>query len=475
MDRDPSPEFVVPTRFVSYVFDDVSTDVADLVRSREAAVKQLNETMDPETRVAIYSASGTTHLDFTGDIDAVITAMRGIRRWSADVAYDCPPLNYYWANQIINQANDIATNAAMTEYMSCHPPSSGDAVETVRVAVRGLAYEALNRGQRETGLALAIVEDVSRRMASLPGERIIVYVSSGFYVEPTWRFQEQKVMDAAVAAKVSVNSLDARGVYVVSNSSSSTMTRVVLSPALLIFHDSDGAASRALIQGNVLGELAQGTGGTFISNTNGYEQAFRRLTANREPSYTLSFAPSGLKYDGKYHDLKVKLVPRPGLDVNALEVSARAGYFAPTAANAKAQTSSERIREEVFAREEATDLPLDLKLEFSRAPLSVEARVNVDAKIGVEQIHFRKVRDRSVGVMTLVSAAFDRNGNYVKGIQKDITLKLTDDLRDKFFTEGVNINTELLLPPGGYLVRVVVRDSDGVAIGARNGSVEIPF
>ncbi len=100
----------------------------------------------------------------------------------------------------------------------------------------------------------------------------------------------------------------------------------------------------------------------------------------------------------------------------------------------------------------------------------------VGAKVGLESIRFRKVRDRNVGVMTLVSAVFDRNGNYVKGVQKDVILKLPDEMREKFLQEGgVNIDTELLLPPGGYLVRVVVRDSDGVAVGARNGSVEIPF
>src|SRR5262245_59780804 len=86
---------VIPERFIAYIFDDVHTEISDLMMSREAAVKQLPEVMDPSTRVAVFVTSGQSPLDFTDDREAVVEKIRGIRRWSADQAEnDCPPLTY---------------------------------------------------------------------------------------------------------------------------------------------------------------------------------------------------------------------------------------------------------------------------------------------------------------------------------------------------------------------------------------------
>jgi len=39
---------------------------------------------------------------------------------------------------------------------------------------------------------------------------------------------------------------------------------------------------------------------------------------------------------------------------------------------------------------------------------------------------------------------------------------------------GVTVRSNLEVKPGTYLVRVVVRDSEGQLMAARNGSVDIP-
>jgi hypothetical protein len=42
------------------------------------------------------------------------------------------------------------------------------------------AMEELTRNDDETRLALGVLNNVIRRMAALPGERVIVLISSGF-------------------------------------------------------------------------------------------------------------------------------------------------------------------------------------------------------------------------------------------------------------------------------------------------------
>ena len=71
----------------------------------------------------------------------------------------------------------------------------------------------------------------------------------------------------------------------------------------------------------VLVELAHGTGGTYVTGNN-YELNFRRLSAP-ECHYVLAFV-STAKADGKFHQLKVKLVKK-----GKYTVEARNGYYGP--------------------------------------------------------------------------------------------------------------------------------------------------
>src|ERR1019366_9085535 len=77
-------------------------------------------------------------------------------------------------------------------------------------------------------------------------------------------------------------------------------------------------------EGDVLGELADGTGGTWVHNTNDLAGGFKRIAAAPEYYYVLGFSPQNLKFDGSYHNLKVTL--KSSKDFTLL---ARRGYFAP--------------------------------------------------------------------------------------------------------------------------------------------------
>ena len=65
------------------------------------------------------------------------------------------------------------------------------------------------------------------------------------------------------------------------------------------------SAGGALAEGDVLGELADGTGGTFFHNNNDLVEGFRQTGATPEFMYVLGFSPQNLKFDGSYHSLKV--------------------------------------------------------------------------------------------------------------------------------------------------------------------------
>ncbi len=458
---------VIPERFIAYIFDDVHTDISDLIRSREAAVKQLGEVLDPSTRVAVYTTSGQTQLDFTDDLEAVGEKIRSIRRWSADQAEnDCPPLNYFWANLILNNDTE-AFNAGVENLLACQGPMPLDAA---RQLVRSMSIAKLAQGQRESRMGLSIVQDVVGRMTAMPGTRSIVYVSSGFILDQTLRFDQQRVFDAAIKAKVVVNTLDARGLY----TSMPSMAMGSPSPTLTQFNQRM-QKDLAFATTNVMGEFANATGGTFVWNSNAYDEGFRRVAATPEFTHVLGFSPNALKNDGSFHELKIKLRERQGLNPKDLEIFARSGYYAPSASADAEETVREELRDAVFAREELVDVPVELSLQyFKSSPL--EAHLTVLAKVNLDGVQFRKKEDRNADILTVISVVFDRNGNFVKGVQRVLDMRLRDETLDKLLDQGgISVRSNLDLPPGNYLVRLVVRDTEGKAMAMRNGSVEIPF
>ncbi len=459
---------VIPERFIAYIFDDVHTDIGDLMMARQAAVKQVSEVVEPGTRVAVYVTSGKDPLEFTDDLEEVKKKLLSIQRFSADSEQnDCPPLTHYWAMLVAINNDPQATSAGVASVLQCFPGTPADAALTM---LRSLSYAKLETGRRNTSMGLGIVADVARRMAILPGTRSIVYVSSGFMVDQVQRGDEQRVFEAAVKAKVTVNTLDARGL----TTGMPPMGQGSTSPALMQFQQRM-QIELPLMQSNILGEFANATGGRFIHNTNAYEEGFRRVAAAPEFAYMLAFSPSGLKYDGSFHPLKIKLKARPGLDVKNLEIFTRSGYVAPNELANAEETSREELRDAVFARDEVVDVPVELSLQyFKSAP--TEAHLTVVAKVNLDGVQFRKAAERNQDVLTVVSVVFDRNGNFVKGVQRVLDMKLRDETLEKLLDQGgISVRSQIDLPPGSYLVRLVVRDAEGKAMAMRNGAVEIPF
>jgi hypothetical protein len=183
--------------------------------------------------------------------------------------------------------------------------------------------------------------------------------------------------------------------------------------------------------------------------------------------YLLGFSPQNLKLDGSFHGVKV------AVKTAGLTATARKGYYAPRRLTDPEETAREELREAVFSREELRELPVSLHTQFFK-PGNETARLTVLAHIDIKQLRFRKADGRNRNDLTIVSAVFDRNGNWVTGSQKLLEMRLLDRTIEERAGAGFTIRTTFDVKPGGYLVRLVVRDAEGQQISAQNGSVEIP-
>lgn len=461
--EDKSSAPVLPDRFVAYVFDDVHINFGDLVRTREAASRSIAQAKGTE-REAIFTTSGQVTQDFTDDREKLNAALLRLRPTpiGRTGAQECPDISFYQADQIVNKHDPFSLQAAVAETIGCMSLQGPQAQQQAQQLAQAAAQRMLSVGDHETRVSISVLREIVRRMAATPGQRIVVLASPGF-LTPEEQQEKMDLMDRAIRANVTISTLDARGLY--TDSWLDPSKRTYDTNAARIKAQLDHDADRA--QADVLAELAAGTGGTFFENNNNFDEGFQRTAEAPEFVYLLGFSPQNLKLDGGYHALKVSLKMPAGLGTLA-----RRGYYAPKRLESAEETAKQEIEEALFSREELHDLPIDVHTQFFKTGDS--ARLSVLVHLDVKRMRFRKAEDRNRNELTVVAALFDRNGNYVVGQRKVVEFRLKDDTLARLGTNGIGLRHSFDVKAGTYLVRLVVRDSEGQTMSAANAAVEIP-
>jgi hypothetical protein len=292
----------------------------------------------------------------------------------------------------------------------------------------------------------------------------MVFVSPGF-ITSTLHLEFSDLVDRATKANIVVNTIDARGLYTPDMGD-------IADPASGSYRTAGYKASYAvaaqLAQQDVLAELADGTGGIFFHNRNDVDEGLREAGAAPAMTYLIGFSPQNLKLDGSLHTLKVSFVHK-----TSYKIQARHGYFAPRHVVDPAEAAKQEIQEALFSQDEVRDLPVDLHTQFFKTD-NYQAKLAVLTHVDIKGVHFRKAEGRNRDDLTVATAIFDENGNYVTGGEKIVQMKLLDPTYYRLSLSGLNLKTSFDVKPGTYLVRQVVRDSEGSQLAARNGAVVIP-
>ncbi|MGB2624136.1 MAG: VWA domain-containing protein [Candidatus Acidiferrum sp.] len=455
----------LPQRFVAVVFDDQHLETADTMFVRNAA-KRFLDSLAASDRVGIYSTSGQFEQKFTSDRELLRKALLNVLPHSPYAGtHDCPDISYYEADLIQNKQDPQALAVATEDAVQC--AFQGD--ETQRAAAQTMAQSmagmVLERENSSTEYAYRHMDDVMRRLAVMPGQRIMVFVSPGFLLLSELALESSELVDRATKSNIVINTIDARGLY---TPDMGDIGDPYVDPPQITGYKSLYRTAAQLAQEDILAQLADGTGGTFFHNRNDVDEGLREAGAAPAITYLLGFSPQNLKLDGSLHTLKVSFVHKANY-----KIQARHGYFAPRHVADPAEEAKQEIQEALFSQDEISDLPVDLHTQFFKTS-SYEARLAVLTHVDITGVRFRKAEGRTRDDLTVATAIFDENGNFVTGGEKIIEMKLLDRTYDRLLHSGLNLKTSFDVKPGSYLVRQVVRDSEGAQLAARNGAVVIP-
>lgn len=309
-----APVEAMGPRFIVLLFDDLHLSAANLKAAKKGAADLL-ATMPLKTDyVAVASLSGNTNSGLTHD--------RALLQKTLDKVHldnsirvgnsDCPKMDYSQAYLIDERHDQAALEDAESQIRACTENPIAGAVEG---QARAMAHSIMMHGEMDVQNTFSRIERFANAMASLPGQRLLILASPGFFggtAEDMTR--EAQAIETAVRSGVIISALDASGLQTTNVAAAADDTG--RSPQELVYLKT-GSGFQAE---GVMMDLANGTGGTFFHDENDMSGGFERLTKAPDFMYLLEISIDGVKHDGSYHRLEVKVV-RSGA-----KVQARLGY-----------------------------------------------------------------------------------------------------------------------------------------------------
>ena len=306
-----------PQRFVFLLFDNYDLTYTDLAYAQQAAIKAL-DSLAPADMAGVLSTSGTSS-GLTRDHQKLKQMILDLKV-KIRPEHECPNVDYYQGYLIINRNDIPALQAAAIETIHCYKNLLEGQAESI---ARSAAQRAVTLGEYNYRSNLHFLRFILNGMAPLPGQHILILVSSGFFAPDSEAMTlKSEILDIAARSSTVINALDARGLYTTNQGAEDTVridqdTEQDIQRLVDRLHRESMAANA-----DVMGELADGTGGSFYHNNNDLEAGFRTFIIGPNYTYLLAFSAANAK-PGAHHSLKVKVNER------GLRVQARRGYSIP--------------------------------------------------------------------------------------------------------------------------------------------------
>jgi VWFA-related protein len=450
----PEEQTNIPTSVTVILLDALNTEPADRVLARKQVIRVLQQ-IQPQEYVALYWLGDGLHVlhDFTTDASVLQHVLAG---------YDDKPNN---------GADD--SNVADPSLNSPNPSTpAGTASE--RSAFRAVADQRianLNTGDRVRTTAAALVA-VANHLGTRKGRKNLVWVSSNFPVtlgydkfnlEWTNDTGEDFAADVERAARaltdadIAVYPVDARGLLGSDiNANEDDLDAHIGDPTNGDTHLPTRGAPETFVTMRL---LAERTGGKAFYGTNDIACAIRQAMNDSRVSYTLGYYPAGVKWDGKFHELKVKV------GAAGAQVRARTGYYAfPDAPLAAPRNDHVLIAKLATSWLPATGIGLHVHAQTSRE-LGASTLTTV-VSIDLGDILMQGKEGRWTGTVQSVFLQLDNAGHILKVDDRTFHPDFDNNTYEQGLKSAITDTRQFHILSNATELCIVVRDASTANLGS---------
>jgi VWFA-related protein len=479
-----APDAVAPAPSASagtvLLIDESHIAWTDLNYARGQMLKFLSK-IPPDAPVGLYTMNGlgfhvileltTDHAAVAARLKAFLPTAQSINQAQEEERRNRQSFDYVHSAADLNSVNG----------------NHGDVVD----AEQPIDPELLSMGDNPARAAFIILAQVARHLASIPGHKSLVWVSSD-NVMADWEDQAvaidkspkmvesyarraEEAMNEAHAAvyPFDVSQLEAGGVGADLQNSNVQLTAAAQDNAATAAGAAgptsaaapsarqtgtgriNAAMSQDLhpIQGPVR-DVATGTGGRTIRRSGDLAAELEGIMEDGRSAYQLSFYPQGPS-DDKYHALTVKLTGRRGLTVRY-----RTGYLFAT----EPSSMKDRFRNAVWQPTDSSEIGVTASVSPSGAGSSI--KLNIAAADLAMQQQAGRWMDR----LDIFFIQRDDAGIHARVEGQTLGLRLKPSTYQNLLPAGVPFEHAVEMQPGMGSLRVLVVDENT----GRMGSVTIP-
>jgi VWFA-related protein len=347
--------------------------------------------------------------------------------------------------------------------------SLGREADIARMAVDALRLTQTLQREQQGHSSLYSLLALAKQQQRLAGRKTILFFSEGIQVPPPLEHVLRAAISEANRANVSVYTIDARGLSDAKRFESVRQTLEQAAAASQRQMTSDGfgavtreevfalenaeSALRMDVQG-ALQDLAEGTGGTLIADTNDVGSAIRRAVGDMRGYYEIVYVPTNLAYDGRFRRIEVR-ASRPGV-----RVQARSGYFAVPPGEGSATFAYEV---DLLRALRQYPLPESLAvraLPFRFGPERGEIRHTLVVEIPLAGIAFEADDrgDTDSAHFSILAVLRDPAGLVVQKFSEDSPLFLSRQNRGALKRGNAVFTRSFTAPPGRYTLETAVVD-----------------
>jgi VWFA-related protein len=443
-------------RTIALVVDDLGMSFESIGYVRSSLKKFVDEQMQPGDLVAILrTGAGIGALQqFTSDKRALYAAIERVR------------FNLMRGGHLSAFA-DITSGA----------PADG-----------GLGEAAFEESQQEAANAqvellsvgtFGALNAVVRGLRDLPGRKSVILLSDGFQLFSRKGGNDRvlesvrRTVDLANRSSVNVYTIDARGLQTAALTAADSVrfrggaaiTQKVEERRVLLADTQAGLAY-----------LAEQTGGFFVKNTNDIPAGINRVLDDQQGFYLLGYIPQESTFKAvqgrrQFHNIIVK-VKRSGLHVRS-----RSGFFgiADEDRQPAVSTPAQQIVNALTSPFGSGNIRLKLTSLFGHEPQTgsfMRSIMHIDGR----DITLVEEPDGSrSGELNIVAFTFGDNGQVIEREGRTYNLSVRGEQLQQLKDQGLVYTMNVpIKKPGGYQLRVAVRDAHSELIGSASQFIAVP-
>lgn len=458
----------VPTTYgrkVLFFVDDIHLSPASIVQARDLIRKYLDYELTENDEVQIISATGRIGF-FQQLTDNRIVLRKATERLTyyqrTGKDYDTPTMSSYQAFQIERGDTDTLDYFVDELIKRNRFLPRAQAVDLVRARAANIMRQASQWILKTLGA----LDQTIRDAASLPGRKLLFFISDGFLVHSNYTDMSNAIRtlgSSAARAGVVIYAIDARGLVVTLQNDGTGS-------------DPSGRLLRAS-QGEVfafqdpLNALAQDSGGRALFNNNELYAAVDNGLKETSFYYLLGWTPERTEDNpNKFRRLELAVIGRPELTVRMRKGSFNLETPKPKRQEAaKAQPVEVKLQEALVNKTLVRELPVSMALSYVDTP-DKGSSLSVSMEIPTEVLSSNSDKEKIPAKVDFAGAVFDQEGKSTSTFGQRVTLG------EALKTDGRKLKyTHTVFPrPGLYQVRVAARDALSGRVGTAKSWIEIP-